>query len=70
MDNHQDKAAIGTDAFRTFVQEFGPDDVYHRTIIEILLEELMSKSSNISSGKSNELFTNKQNVNKVKSNEE
>jgi hypothetical protein len=40
--NHKE-AVSGTNAFQAFVKEFGPDDIYNRIILEILLEELVSK---------------------------
>lgn len=40
MKNHNE-AISGTDAFKIFATEFGPNDVYTRIILEVLLEELM-----------------------------
>lgn len=45
---NNDDAKVGTDAFRSFFQQFGPDDVYTRIIIEVLLEELLKKDTNTS----------------------
>lgn len=41
MKNHNE-AVSGTDAFKIFASEFGPDDVYTRIILEVLLKELLS----------------------------
>lgn len=41
-----DDAKIGTDALKSFAEQFGPDDVYTRIIIEVLLEELFKKQYN------------------------
>lgn len=43
--NHKE-AVAGTNAFQTFVKEFGPDDIYNRIILEVLLEELVKKEYN------------------------
>jgi hypothetical protein len=41
MNKSHDEAIAGTDAFRTFAQQFGPDDVYNRIILEELLKVLL-----------------------------
>ena len=41
MKKNHDEATVGTDAFRTFAKEFGPDDIYNRIILEELLKMLM-----------------------------
>ena len=46
MNKNHNEAIIGTDAIRTFVQQFGPDDIYTEILIEILLEELLLEYSN------------------------
>ena len=62
MKKNHDEATAGTDAFRTFAKEFGPDDVYTHIILEILLEELLSPSYNTCGEKTNEAPPNKQNI--------
>jgi len=41
MTKSYDEAVVGTDAFRLFAQQFGPDDVYNRIILEELLKVLL-----------------------------
>lgn len=41
MKKNHDEATVGTDAFRAFAQQFGPDDVYNRIIVEELLKVLL-----------------------------
>lgn len=62
MNKPRDEAIAGTDAFRVFAQQFGPDDVYTRIILEILLEELLSPSYNSDGGKANETYPSEQDV--------
>lgn len=47
MSKDPDDVGIATDAFKAFAQQFGPDDVYTRIILEVILEELFKVSSNI-----------------------
>lgn len=47
MSKHQDEAGVATDAFKAFAQQFGPDDVYTRIILEVILEELFNVPSNL-----------------------
>lgn len=47
MTKQQDEVGIATDAFKAFAQQFGPDDVYTRIILEVILEELFNVSNNI-----------------------
>jgi len=44
MNKNHNEAIAGANAFQAFAKEFGPDDVYTRIILEILLEELLSPS--------------------------
>ena len=44
MKNNHNEATAGTDAFKSFFQQFGPDDIYTRIIVEVLLEELLLNS--------------------------
>lgn len=41
MSKSNDEAAVGTDAFRVFAQQFGTDDVYNRIILEELFKVLL-----------------------------
>jgi hypothetical protein len=43
--NEKNEAKVATDAFKSFAEQFGPDDAYTRIIIEVLLEELMNYSN-------------------------
>lgn len=44
MNKNHNEAINGMDAIRTFVQQFGPDDIYTEILIEELLMELLSPS--------------------------
>lgn len=41
MKNNHNEAIAGTDAFRQFAEEFGPDDIYNRIILEEILKVLL-----------------------------
>jgi hypothetical protein len=39
------------DAFKKFSQEFGPDDVYTRILIEVVIEEILKISKEKQNGR-------------------
>lgn len=61
MNKNHNEAISGTNAFQAFAKEFGPDDVYTRIFLEILLEELLLEHSN-TRRESNEISKNKRTI--------
>jgi len=60
MSKNHNEAIAGVNAFQAFAKEFGPDDVYNKIILEILLEELLRPSYYTGEAKTNETPASRQ----------
>lgn len=43
---NKNEAEVVTDAFKSFAEQFGPDDIYTRIVLELVLEELFKSNYN------------------------